>query len=106
MRAGTMKGMFLHIGMRQDTWSSIKTGKSKPHLLPVVEFAEALMYDRKYNGAAADLLNATMIMRDLGISEKTEISGPNGGPIETIDNKMTPAEAAQAYAATLNNSQG
>lgn len=102
MRAGTMKGMFLHIGVSQGLWSLIKTGKGHAHLKPIIDFAEAMMYDRKYNGASADLLNATLIMRDLGISEKTELSGPNGGPIEMVDNKMSPEEAMRAYASTLN----
>ncbi|WP_345820483.1 hypothetical protein ABC766_00280 [Methylobacterium fujisawaense] len=33
-----------------------------------------------------------------------EHSGPNGAPIKTITTAMTPKEAAEAYAATLNDS--
>lgn len=35
-----------------------------------------------------------------------EISGPNGGPITTINTNMTPAEAAAAYAGTINGDEG
>jgi len=39
----------------------------------------------------------------LGRVLPTEISGPNGGPIKVITSTMTPQEAAEAYAATLND---
>lgn len=35
-----------------------------------------------------------------------EVSGPDGGPIKTITETMTPQEAAEAYAATLAADKG
>lgn len=38
--------------------------------------------------------------------EQVGLSDPNGGPIQTITNEMTPQEAAEAYAATLHRDKG
>ena len=38
--------------------------------------------------------------------ERLEHTGPNGGPIQTINSEMTPQEAAAAYADTLNSNKG
>lgn len=40
--------------------------------------------------------------KHLGIAQKLEHSGPGGLPIQTITTAMSPQEAADAYAATLN----
>lgn len=44
----------------------------------------------------------------LGQTDKSllELTGKNGAPIETINGKMTPQQAAAAYASTLNNTAG
>ena len=44
---------------------------------------EQTIYTQKFENAAANLLNATFISRDLGMADKQELSGPNGGPIQT-----------------------
>ena len=54
--------------------------------------------EQKFVGAAADFLNASIISRDLGLADKREISGPNGGPIEEVTTEMTPEQAAEVYA--------
>lgn len=33
---------------------------------------------------------------------QVELSGPNGGPMETVSSVMTPQQAAEAYASTIN----
>lgn len=38
--------------------------------------------------------------------EQVGLSDPDGGPIRTITNEMTPQEAAEAYAATINGDEG
>ena len=38
---------------------------------------------QKFTGAAAYMLNANIIARDLGLANKEELSGPNGKPITT-----------------------
>ena len=83
IRAMTIAGLCLFIDIEHRTWNMWKT--SRPDLLPVITRAEAVMYSQKFAGAAADLLNANIISRELGLADKAEVSGPNGGPIETKD---------------------
>lgn len=42
-----------------------------------------IIYDQKFTGAAAGFLNPMIIARDLGLRDKQELTGPNGGPIQT-----------------------
>lgn len=35
--------------------------------------AEEIIYDQKFSGAAADLLNANIIARDLGLKEQSQV---------------------------------
>lgn len=47
------------------------------------------------------------IGRHLGMfKDKVELSGPNGGPIRSITSEMTPQEAAEAYARTIDGDGG
>ena len=41
-----------------------------------------------------------------GDRQQLEVSGKDGGPIQTINSEMTPQEAAAAYADTLNSNKG
>jgi hypothetical protein len=81
LRAMTLKGLFRFIDISKDTWNNYrnntKQGKEKNKLddidfTQVCEKIEAIIYDQKYTGAAADLLNSNIIARDLGLSEKVD----------------------------------
>ncbi|MBS9307116.1 DNA packaging protein [Escherichia coli] len=39
----------------------------------VAKFSKPLHYDQKFSGAAADLLNANIIARDLGLKEQSQV---------------------------------
>lgn len=53
----------------------------------------------KMHDQMAALVN---VAKHLGMfPNKVELAGKGGGPIETINTNMTPAEAAEHYAATL-----
>lgn len=103
MKAGTITGACLWIGIHLHTWKEWKIHRQE--LCSVIQYAERTLFERKFNGASAGLLNAAIIIRDLGLVDKTEVSGPGGGPIETITADMTPQQAAEAYARTLNPDQ-
>lgn len=47
-----------------------------------------IIYEQKFTGAAAGFLNPMIIARDLCLRDKQEVSGPNGGPIQT-ESKVT-----------------
>ncbi len=48
-----------------------------------IVWASAIMYAQKFEGAAADLLNANLISRDLGLVDQHKVGGIEGAPIET-----------------------
>lgn len=100
MRAMTLDGLCIFLDICRRTWDEYR---SRDDFLPVITRIEAVIRSQKFAGAAADLLNANIIARDLGLSDKVknEHSGPNGGPIEKITKEMNPIEAAKAYASIV-----
>ena len=71
MRAMTISGLctFLDI-TRGQTWG---TFRSMEGFSDVTSRAEDIIYDQKFSGAAADLLNANIIARDLGLKEQSQV---------------------------------
>jgi hypothetical protein len=109
LRAMTIGGLCLFLDITEECWRGWKTKGHDQHrsdLLGVITQAEAVIYQQKFTGAAADLLNPNIIARDLGLADRKELTGQNGGPIRTITETMTPQEAAEAYAATLHGNEG
>lgn len=98
LQAFTIIGLCLFIDITTRQWREWRT--ARPDLLPVIEWAEDVIRHQKFVAAAAGLLNANIISRDLGLADKTELTGPGGGPVQTITGEMTPAEAADLYAQT------
>ena len=101
MRAMTIGGLCLFLDISQVTWFDYckKDGFSN-----VTTRVNEAIRNQKFVGAAADLLNANIIARDLGLADKKELTGAGGGPIKAITTDMTPKEAADAYAETLDAS--
>jgi hypothetical protein len=98
LRAFTINGLTLFIDITDRQWRSWRT--ERQDLLPVLEWAEKTIRDQKFVAAAAGMLNASIISRDLGLADRTEISGPGGGPVQSITKEMTAEEAADLYAQT------
>ena len=97
MRAMTIGGLCIFLDIDRVTWKS--QADRDNDFLVVVTRVEEIIYDQKFSGAAADLLNANIIARDLGLVDKSanEHIGRGGGPIETVDlSKLTP-EQLEAY---------
>lgn len=78
MRAPTRQGLAAFLGIHVDTWSSWARGDDRRDLTPVAKWADQVMYDMKYTGAAAGQLNPMMIARDLGLVDH-----------QKVDNKTT-----------------
>ena len=104
LRAFTLNGLTLFIDVSDQTWRDWRA--NRPDLLGVINWAEKTIRDQKFVAAAAGLLNANIISRDLGLADKTEISGPGGGPVQSITKEMTPEEAADLYAQTREQGKG
>ncbi|NDV52121.1 terminase small subunit [Salipiger sp. PrR003] len=85
LRAMTISGLCLFLDIASETWRGWKTeghALYRPDLVEMISRVEAVIYEQKFTGAAADLLNPSIISRELGLAEKNEHSGPNGGPVE------------------------
>lgn len=86
MRVMTMSGLLLFLDINRQTWQNYKTYGDD--FLAVSTRVEEVIANQKFEGAAAELLNHSIIARDLGLAEKQEHSGPDGGPIETSDTEV------------------
>ena len=87
MRAATLDGLHLHLGISDDTWRSYRT---KPDFSGVCEYVDKAIRNQKFAGAAADLLNASIIARDLGLKDniQAEHTGAEGGPIQVVERRI------------------
>lgn len=72
MRAYTWQGLELFLGI--NSLREYKTNPKYSEFSHVIEWANKVMYSQKFEGAAAGLLNATVISRDLGLRESTHVS--------------------------------
>lgn len=66
----TIGGMCVFLGIAESTWHAWR--KSRPDLSEVITRAEQIIRQQKFEGAAAELLNANIIAREIGLADKTE----------------------------------
>jgi hypothetical protein len=50
-----------------------------------MELIDQVIYTQKFEHAAAGLMNASIIKSDLGLTDKQELTGANGGAIKTLE---------------------
>lgn len=96
MRAMTISGLCIFLDIGRSTWDEYR---SKEGFSEIVTRAEEIIRTQKFEGASADLLNANIIARELGLSDKKEVTGAGGGPFETRD--VGAIEAARRIAFAL-----
>lgn len=93
MRAMTKAGLCFFLGIDERTFNRYRDGNDED-FCRVAREAEHVIFQQKFAGAAADLLNPNIIARDLGLADKqqTEHSG-------SIDiNKMSDEELERKIA--------
>ena len=96
MRAMTIDGLCLFLDIAVSTWYE---WRKVDDFSEIVAKAESVIRSQKFAGAAADLLNANIIARDLGLADKNQVDHTTAG--ESL-NRPSTAEAALA-AFTQNN---
>ena len=79
MRAPTIVGFCNFCAITNTTWTNYC---SKAAYLSTTDKIKALIYQQKVEGAAADLLNPSFIGKEIGLAEKTELTGKDGGAID------------------------
>ncbi len=70
MRAMTIAGLCLFLDISDETWANYR---SKEDFFGIISRVETIIYTQKFTGAAADLLNANIISRELGLADKHEV---------------------------------
>lgn len=81
MRAMSVVGLCNFLGISNRAWTKWKA--EREDLVPIMEDAERVIYQQKFEGAAADLLNANIIARDLGLKDRTDVTSDDK-PIESV----------------------
>ena len=75
MRAMTINGLCLFLDIDETTW---RAWREVDDFSTVVSKAEKIIYEQKFTGAAADLLNPNIIARDLGLADKKDLGSSDG----------------------------
>lgn len=103
MRAMTVTGLCVFLGIGRSTWEDYK---KKKDFSVIMQDVEQVIYEQKFTGAAADLLNANIIARELGLADKKDHQSTDGSmaPKEskTIVANMDPMEATRLYQEAMN----
>jgi hypothetical protein len=97
MRAMTKAGLCFFLGVDETTFNRYKDCGDND-FRRVVHEAEQVIYQQKFAGAAADLLNANIIARDLGLSDKTQTEHSG-----SIDIKSMPDDELEKKIAELSS---
>lgn len=94
MRAMTISGLRLFLEIDDKTFRDYER---RDDFIRVVREIKETIYNQKFAGASADLLNANIIARDLGLTDKKDLTSSDGSMTptsNTFDSKMY--EEAQA----------
>jgi len=77
MRAMTLGGLCLYLGCNEAYFRNFKSQErtDKEDFSAVIDWIETAIYTQKFQGAAADLLNANIIARDLGLKDSQDHTG-------------------------------
>lgn len=96
MRAMTIGGLCLFLDIARSTWDEWKN--TRTDLSEVITRAEAIIFKQKFEGASADLLNGSIIARELGLADKQDHSSKDG--------TMTPQAPVAVYQLPDNGRNG
>lgn len=87
MRAMTIAGLCIFLDIARATWDDYQ---ERDGFLAVTTRVEEIIRDQKFAGAAAGLLNPSIIARDLGLADKqdTTVAGGLSVTIGSEDSKV------------------
>lgn len=77
-RAMTLQGLCLHIGISLRGYIDYR---NRPEFIEVCYAIDAIMYEQKFTGAAANLFNPSIIARDLALQDQKEHTVRDSEPI-------------------------
>ncbi len=79
MRAMTVASLCIFLDISTKTWGEYRERKD---FTLITTRVDEIVRTQKFQGAAAGLLNPNIIARDLGLADKSEFTGRDGGPLE------------------------
>lgn len=82
MRAMCLEGLCNFLGISKSTWDNWRDDEM---YLEVITRVENLMFQYNFEGASANMLNANIIARKLGLTDKKEIEQTGAPIIKVID---------------------
>jgi hypothetical protein len=81
MRAMSISALCIFLDISPPTWAEYR---AREGFTSICSRVDEIIRSQKFQGAAADLLNPSIIARDLGLADKSELTGANGGPISKV----------------------
>lgn len=81
MRAMTVAGLCIFLDISTQAWGEYR---DRDGYGDVTSRVDEIIRTQKFEGASAGLLNANIIARDLGLADKSELGGKDGGPVQVI----------------------
>jgi hypothetical protein len=96
MRAMTLSGLCLYLGCNEAYFRQFRSNlpQGEQGFSTVIDQIETVIYNQKFQGASAGLLNANIISRDLGLAERsnvdvtTDLSQLSDEQLITISNEL------------------
>jgi hypothetical protein len=76
MRAMTLSQLCFYLGCNEAYFRTFKSQlpENEKDFNTVIKEIETIIYNQKFQGAAADLLNANIIARDLGLADRSDLT--------------------------------
>ena len=69
IRAMTISGLCIFLDIDRTTWENYRNNQD---FFRITKEVEEIIYNQKFTGAAADLLNSNIIARELGLADKQQ----------------------------------
>lgn len=95
-RAFTKRALATHLGIPESRLDTYKARKDEAWV-EAVEMVEQVIYTQKFEHAAAGLMNAGLITRDLGLAEKQELTGRDGEPLQQVVQYQLPSNGRDGH---------
>lgn len=113
MRAMTLAGLCMFLGVNHTYLNHFESGldmdtQQGKGFSKVIEDIRQVIYQQKFAGAAADLLNSNIIARDLGLADKQDMTHSgridSNQTVKQISAEMDSQEATRLYQDMINGS--
>lgn len=106
-RIFSIKALCLFIGVPTNSWYVLRHDEEYADIVTKIL---DVIYCQKFESAAVDIFNPSIVAKDLGLSDRHELSGPEGMPISSqtivnINSGIKPKEASLLYHRMLKNEE-